>query len=847
MASNELNAKLSRIFVKYYQLKRLFWVMSLFLLLIDSSNWQVEAQNLDLSGWRAIDSDSSNDKKQQDVQLVAKTYPHEANNDQDEIKKKLNVEWDDENELGVINSMKHTDVFIEQPRVIEQISSFSMKTKSTASSDKNDTEIFNEKEKTKEKKGISKKDPIDKQKKFTGSSKRLIYHGELDGSKIIKLDDKINFKVDTYNPTRINRNRLVYSSESLTKRLDSNIDDKVLLVSTNTELGANIDKYIDDTNGVIHVNKKFSDQKDRLSSWTPIMKLSSFPIISSSAKSVIANGIDENNLKRSNRSAKSRDELKSKFKLKKNKDLVDLDDRLNDDGLLNKTQITTIISDQWHPVINSYPPTIHKSYDNYYPKTSSAMFVDVNNLDVDRKKQSNKMTENERIATGKNVVQTNDRVSSKLDLPFEMFEPRHQQDEEDNISSHSSLEVQQQTFDSTNRWLPMTSTPQPKQTTNENKTEHKANQTIDNTQKSASDINYIYSSHPVDVPQSTRDSGVSYSPSYFSTYGSSSSPMYSNSMTSQQQTTSDSSNSQVQTIIDSTSGQMPEEVNERVNIEAGDTSNQGFPSTFGSATGSFQALINNLKQQQQSFEPSYYGTASKVSSSNNLIQIQPQQQLAIRQTSQNSAQTTQPAQVVRQEHHYHYLNQEPQTQSQIPSQLPMIQPQQVQRLMPIREIIKEVPVVQRVIVPQQQQIPVPISIPVPMPVQASRTSPSLKADIDFDPYIYTPHSTGSTSKERLLNKLSSTSVRVPALIPGSVRLSLQPSGNTMRGLTRQTGSFVIAPVPKKTTTYLTETQEMPTHTTITQVVKFTPATRTTVYTTDHDLGPPPPARQQSQY
>lgn len=93
--------------------------------------------------------------------------------------------------------------------------------------------------------------------------------------------------------------------------------------------------------------------------------------------------------------------------------------------------------------------------------------------------------------------------------------------------------------------------------------------------------------------------------------------------------------------------------------------------------------------------------------------------------------------------------------------------------------------------------------------------------------------------ERLLEQISKklphvglrmTQIRVP--IP-TIRL---PSSSASMAPTRQTASVLVPALPQTTTTYLTETQELPRHTTIMRTTQFTPATRTTVYTTDHQTG-----------
>lgn len=169
----------------------------------------------------------------------------------------------------------------------------------------------------------------------------------------------------------------------------------------------------------------------------------------------------------------------------------------------------------------------------------------------------------------------------------------------------------------------------------------------------------------------------------------------------------------------------------------------------------------------------------------------------------------------------------------------------------IREIVREVPSfanipqLQRLIVPQVPPIPLPILPPPPIPL-IQRDAP---AALDTSGLVSL--STGYAPAQRIMrhitNSIPSVSIRVPqfrlsqSATPSSVSLPIRAVPVLpVRGLvpvTRHAGSYVIPSLPKQTTTYLTETQAMPSHTTILQTTQFTPASRTTVYTTDHQ--PPP--------
>lgn len=349
-------------------------------------------------------------------------------------------------------------------------------------------------------------------------------------------------------------------------------------------------------------------------------------------------------------------------------------------------------------------------------------------------------------------------------------------------------------------------------------------------QRSASDLNYIYSQaqQPNQLVDGSRQpySGGS----YYSTYLT---PPVSQPQTLVEQP-------QQQAIVDTTSGQTPETVADRqpeVPLSMMDYSSQ---------------ITSNVQQPIRSPNYASYDTQTGYSSP----RVQPPTQ-AVRQIQ---------PQVVRQEHHYHYYNSpSPQRQqsqfdtspersqtSQVVSQQPnivreiqpiLISQPIVQQQPPvtsspapssqiIREIIKEVPVI--------QQLPIPVPrIIAPQPPIAIPLSPASR---ELEP-VYSYSGPAQRIMKQLTNSVPSVSFRAvlsPPVTP-QVRLTvptiqlpvrLTPTAN-LAPVTRQTGSFLIPPVPKKTTTYLTETQAMPTHTTIMQTTQFTPATRTTVFTTDH--------------
>ena len=352
-------------------------------------------------------------------------------------------------------------------------------------------------------------------------------------------------------------------------------------------------------------------------------------------------------------------------------------------------------------------------------------------------------------------------------------------------------------------------------------------------QRSASDLNYIYSSQPLvqstaNVPQA--------SGSYYSNY------VMPPSVVGQPE-------GSLQPLVDTSSGQTPEMVAERV-PEAPPVAGGGDYSVPPSVA-SFQPVQPPPGRVPVS---SYYGNSGyDYYAPQSSLQGQPQRQ-SFQQPQAQPARSQAPAQqVVRQEHHYHYYNQpatgspdrqiassQPQFFQQPPAQQTVIrelqpimisQPAIIQQASTtptpqiIREIVKELPVqpiqMQRIILPQPIPIPIPTS-----PVRENFESP-LGA--------YAP-------AQRIIRQLSSSmpqvAVKMPSISPlrlamPSLQLPLRIGVSNPAPVTRQTGSFVIPPMPKKTTTFLTETQAMPSHTTIMQTTQFTPATRTTVYTTDH--------------
>lgn len=350
-------------------------------------------------------------------------------------------------------------------------------------------------------------------------------------------------------------------------------------------------------------------------------------------------------------------------------------------------------------------------------------------------------------------------------------------------------------------------------------------------QRSASDLNYIYS-QAMQSSQSSESSRQPYAAgSYYSSY-------LTPPVTQPQQVVEQP---QQPAIVDTTSGQAPEMIADRQ------------PEVPQTALVDYSSQAMSSLIQQPVRTPTY--ASYDIGSNYAPPRAQPQPQ---------STRQPQP-QIVRQEHHYHYYNsQSPQRQqtsqevpsdrsqtSQIASQQPIIreiQPllisQPIVQQQPtssttqapqiIREIIKEVPVASTF-----QQIPIPIPRIIAPPPIAIPLSPASR---ELDP-IYSFGNPTQRIIRQISGSVPTVSFRAAATVPvvPQIRLPvptiqlpvrLAPSNN-LAPITRQTGSFLIPPIPKKTTTYLTETQAMPTHTTIMHTTQFTPATRTTVFTTDH--------------
>lgn len=346
-----------------------------------------------------------------------------------------------------------------------------------------------------------------------------------------------------------------------------------------------------------------------------------------------------------------------------------------------------------------------------------------------------------------------------------------------------------------------------------------------NEQKSASDLNYIYSSQP----------GSSYGYAI------------------QQQQQQPVSQEQPGTIIDTSSGQVPEMVMlDQRTPEVVQAVQQQPQQDVYQPQSAYVSQPYKQPTMSQPLSESYYPYRTS----------QPQLQLQQQQLTPPPAR-----QLVREEHHHHYYNQqarqnqqqqsgvsEPTRSSIIREIQPLLITQPIfqqpaagvstttaaPQAQIIREIIKEVPV-QSMSFPALQAPATTIQLPRAIQLPAPAIPVALGApEIPLVNFVQQPSNSAAQQIFRQIsNNMPSVRVQIPQIrfsLPSlqlPTRLgTVTPVGN-QAAVTRQTGSFVIPPMPKKTTTYLTQTQVVPTHTTIMHTTQFTPATRTTVYTTEH--------------
>lgn len=446
-----------------------------------------------------------------------------------------------------------------------------------------------------------------------------------------------------------------------------------------------------------------------------------------------------------------------------------------------------------------------------------------NSLQMDEPKGSStgsidKRAEEDSIVYGHRVIDyLDDRGSRNINEPFDDDDdgiitarrPRSR-DVNKNLGYQMNTTSPDQIPITIDRWIPIESSSMLGSASTVNSTSN----STELTQK-ASDISYIYSSQPAstdtsDLSSRPQSNVYSYQPNY-------------------QVPNTQPINEQVGTeIVDNTSGQTPETIMDRI-PEAPSLpipeSNYGYGSY-----GSYQPQLEASR---------FNGYGSEQAQAVRQVSISPQTptRVAIRAASP-------PSQLVRQEHHYHYY--EPQRQSTrsqaITRELsPLIISQPIIQTSSPQSTTTQAPPTQQIIREIVREVPVQ-SIPIQLPRIISAQPTSLPPI----PIVPTPSIAASPARQiirQISGNMPSVTMRLPQMpqIP-QIRLQLPlrlGSSSTQSSnptpVTRQTGSFVIPPVPRKTTTYLTQTQAMPTHTTIMHTTQYTPATRTTVYTTDHHV------------
>lgn len=523
---------------------------------------------------------------------------------------------------------------------------------------------------------------------------------------------------------------------------------------------------------------------------------------------------------------------------------------LNQPNRISFENIVILNDSKWKPIKDNKQANEISSIEN---KVTNQNIVDDN---TSKLQLASKIADDVGVIYGHRSMDTlNYNIASDINEPFDddgiivSRSPRSRDfadtDHEREIMGSKFSFVSQKTD---NRWLPIDGS-------NNFLT---SNITNNNTELSPkpSDINYVYSSQPITASQAEWPP-VSRQPmtNGYSNYQIPSLPPNSN-------------DQPPVGIIDTTSGQTPELISlDRVP----EVPNQPSPQATLLPDSGYDYYTSPYAQPQPQPQPQPQAQPipqldTGIQPSNSGYQVNqatvsfpPTRQIVA--TSTPLRQSPQPSsQVLRQEHHYHYYQQQqPQQQQRQTSQAPIVRdlpplvisqpiiqqsapapapapttstttpsppPQQI-----IREVIKEVPVMPIQLSRVIQMPPAP-SIPMPAPVMVP--SPAVMIQSPARQII-----------RQISNSMPTVSMRIPQIAPiTQIRLPLpirlaastsQPSNPAP--VTRQTGSFITPPVPKKTTTYLTQTQAVPTHTTIMHSTQYTPATRTTVYTTEHHQEP----------
>lgn len=673
-------------------------------------------------------------------------------------------------------------------------------------------------------------------KKFS----KLVYHGQVKRSGNVKIIDGIKLYINTHRPVTINRRvfspeeRIPRASVATMSSIGASNETKSLPLSTVAELAqeepsALSSRWTETRSNAklakLDISDKHTAMQDAKSSWRPIVVIPARNRRNSVTKQSTTKSFSGSN-----------DKL-AKAKLAR--------------GLVDfkwKPITSSVTSDEHEPIkpkkIIDYVPTVSKASEPF----------------------------EEPVVYGKKVAEFHQTISSPFELPFEddglivANKRTHLEEPSKQREPKSANSFSTKSWD--NRWTPVetttlpvgsaSSTEQVTTTTPFPTLSAPSSATVTNhsesAQKSASDVNYIYSSQPVSTnSQQDWSYGSSRQPT------SSGNSYYSNYVMQPQQAVVEQPVQPAGAIIDTTSGQTPEMILDR-EPQPVQPADYSMPQSIAS----FQPAQAPLNRPINLTYDSYYNQPARAQ----------QPPYSPPQPVRQAPTTVAPArELVRQEHHYHYYNsqqqqQQPERSSSNNNQPNREQPSQIIReIQPllitqpviqqpasttttstpapaqiIREIIKEVPVQTM----QIQPIQLPrIVLPQTMPISMSQPTREL------DPVYqnYNSGASGVPTAQRLIRQISSSipsvSIRALPQIAGipQIRLPIPtmqlpiklatPMSTATGQVTRQTGSFVIPPMPKKTTTYLTETQEMPSHTTIMHTTQFTPATRTIVYTTDH--------------
>lgn len=701
---------------------------------------------------------------------------------------------------------------------------------------------------------IRKKSPaLSSSKKFS----KLIYHGHVDEKDAVKdIEGGLRLRINTYKPVTINRRSFPMVGKSLTESgtgewrsardLGHQAEDRRL--STDTRSGAQEEPNVADSlRSTLSSRERRSKQEEQ--------SLKAVKYQGSEWKPIVVNNA------RSRRSRLQKVETKAAS-----------DQR--SDGL----RIEKLENFKWKPITNAVVKDDEKSRSHL--------------LDGDINEKKTVLTSERSVSSGSNIEEPFDddglSVLRKGEQEREVEPSEQPQVSEQRLREPKAISRSRKLkeWQEGSRWMPVDTTTQKQETiydeevitstsaalpetTTLSTTPNSANSTHNGTelaQKSASDLNYIYSSQPITTNSQQQAAA---SGSYYSNYI----------IQPQPQPQSPTIAQLSGTVIDTTSGQTPEMVLDRTPEQPSAPIVESISPGIGGAY--------SLPQTSASFQPaptppirqptSVYGNGYDYYATQPIRQQQ--QQLPVTQTTRQQAPAGQPQnQVVKQEHHYHYYNQptrqQPEAQNERQFQPTGSQPTQ-QIIREIQPLLISQPIVQT---PSTTTTTTTTTTPAPQiireiiretssdsqtmpltPLQVSRLmlppavslTPQPVREVENGLNFY---ASAASAPQRIIrqisNSLPTVSLQMPFPIRGLPQIRLPvptiqmparlASGGGVTGnapvagsVTRQTGSFVIPPMPKKTTTFLTETQAMPTHTTIMHTTQFTRATRTTVYTTDH--------------